>query len=62
MAKEKFVQAVDMIGQVVWSEGGRKMSGVWEVEKTLKGGNVQFRQLYKHGDAELLPIAIERRV
>lgn len=61
-AKEMFVQAVDMIVQVGWSEGGRKMIGVWEVEKTLKGGNVQFRQLYKHGDAELLPIAIERRV
>ena len=38
------------------------MIGVWEVEKTLKGGNIQFRQLYKPGDAELLPIGIERRV
>jgi pilus assembly protein CpaF len=61
-AKEMFVQAVDMIVQVGWSNGGRSMIGVWEVEKTLKGGNVQFRQLYKPGDVELLPIGIERRV
>ncbi|WP_345297541.1 CpaF/VirB11 family protein [Candidatus Villigracilis affinis] len=61
-AKEMFVQAVDMIVQVGWSAGGRKMIGVWEVEKNLKGGNVQFRQLYKLGETELLPIAIERRV
>lgn len=61
-AKEMFVQAVDMIVQVGWSAGERSMIGVWEVEKILKGGNVQFRQLYKPGDLELLPIAIERRV
>ena len=61
-AKEMFAQAVDMIVQVGWSNGGRSMIGVWEVEKTLKGGNVQFRQLYKPGDTELLPIGIERRV
>ena len=61
-AKEMFVQAVDMIVQVGWSGGRRSMIGVWEVEKTLKGGNIQFRQLYKPGDAELLPIGIERRV
>ena len=62
LPKEMFVQAVDMIVQVGWLNGGRSMIGVWEVEKTLKGGNIQFRQLYKPGDAELLPIGIERRV
>jgi pilus assembly protein CpaF len=61
-AKEMFAQAVDMIVQVGWSGGRRSMIGIWEVEKTLKGGNIQFRQLYKPGDTELLPIGIERRV
>jgi pilus assembly protein CpaF len=61
-AKEMFVQAVDMIVQVGWLRGGRAMIGVWEVSKTLKGGNVQFRQLYQPGDEELSPIEIERRV
>ncbi len=61
-AKEMITQAVDLIVQVGWSAGGRTMIGVWEVEKELKGGNVQFRQLYKPGDTELLPVAIERRV
>jgi pilus assembly protein CpaF len=61
-AKEMITQAVDLIVQVGWLAGGRTMIGVWEVEKELKGGNVQFRQLYKPGDTELLPVAIERRV
>ncbi len=61
-AKEMITQAVDLIVQVGWSGGKRGMIGVWEVEKELKGGNVQFRQLYKPGDMELLPIGIERRV
>lgn len=61
-AKEMFAQAVDLIVQVGWRSGTRAMIGVWEVEKTLKGGNVQFRQLYKPGDEDLLPVAIERRV
>ncbi len=61
-AKEMITQAVDLIVQVGWSAGGRTMIGVWEVEKELKGGNVQFRQLYKPGDTELLPVSIERRV
>jgi hypothetical protein len=38
------------------------MIGVWEVEKILKGGNVQFRQLYKPGDDGLQKVSIERRV
>lgn len=61
-AKEMITQAIDLIVRVGWSGGGRSMIGVWEVEKTLKGGNVHFRQLYKPGDTELLPIGIERRV
>ena len=61
-AKEMFAQAVDLIVQVGWVGGKRAMVGVWEVDKILKGGNVQFRQLYKPGDMELLPVSIERRV
>jgi pilus assembly protein CpaF len=60
-AKEMFVQAVDMIVQVGWSGGARVMIGAWEVGKTLRNGNVHFRQLYQPGDVELLPIDIERR-
>ncbi len=61
-AKEMIAQAVDIIVQVGWYSGKRSMIGVWEIEKTLKGGNVQFRQLYKPGDEDLLPVSIERRV
>ena len=61
-AKEMFTQAVDLIVQVGWAAGKRGMIGVWEVEKTLKGGNVQFRPLYKPGDLEMMPVTIERRV
>ena len=61
-AKEMFAQAVDLIVQVGWHRGRRVMVGVWEVDKVLKGGNVQFRQLYKPGDSEMQPVSIERRV
>jgi hypothetical protein len=61
-AKEMFCQAVDMIVQVGWHNGKRAMIGVWEVEKVLKAGNVQFRRLYVPGDEELQPGSMERRV
>lgn len=61
-AKEMFAQAVDLIVQVGWHGGKRAMVGVWEVEKILKGGNVQFRQLYKPGDDGIQKVSIERRV
>jgi pilus assembly protein CpaF len=61
-AKEMFCQAVDMIVQVGWHNGKRAMIGVWEVEKALKGGNVQFKRLYAPGEQELKPAEIERRV
>ncbi|GAB1469571.1 hypothetical protein MASR2M66_04480 [Chloroflexota bacterium] len=61
-AKEMFCQAVDMIVQVGWHNGKRAMIGVWEVEKVLKAGNVQFRRLYAPGDEELQPGSMERRV
>lgn len=61
-AKEMLCQAVDLIVQVGWHNGKRAMIGVWEIEKTLKAGNVQFRRLYAPGDAELKPSEVERRV
>jgi pilus assembly protein CpaF len=61
-AKEMFCQAVDMIVQVGWHNGKRAMIGVWEVEKALKGGNVQFRRLYAPGGNELQAAGVERRV
>lgn len=61
-AKEMFCQAVDLIVQVGWHNGRRAMIGVWEVEKTMKGSNVQFKRLYTPGEAELKSISIERRV
>jgi len=48
--------------QVGWHNGKRAMIGVWEVEKVLKAGNVQFRRLYAPGGEELLPGSMERRV
>ncbi len=61
-AKEMFAQAVDMVVQVGWQGASRSMLGVWEVEKQLKAGNVQFRQLYKPGDTGLAALQIKRRV
>jgi pilus assembly protein CpaF len=61
-AKEMFAQAVDLVVQVGWQGASRSMLGVWEVEKQLKAGNVQFRQLYKPGDMNLTDLQIERRV
>jgi pilus assembly protein CpaF len=61
-AKEMFAQAVDLVVQVGWQGASRSMLGVWEVEKQLKAGNVQFRQLYKPGDMYLADLQIERRV
>ena len=61
-AKEMIVEAIDLVVQVGFVNNKRAMVGVWEVNKTLKGGDVQFRQLYKPGDIELQPVSIERRV
>lgn len=61
-AKEMFIQAVDLLVQVGWHQGKRSMVGVWEIEKQLRGGNVQFRQLWKPGEQVLGEIQIERRV
>jgi pilus assembly protein CpaF len=61
-AKEMITEAIDVVVQVGFVDGKRAMIGAWEVEKTLKAGDVQFRLLYAHGDQEILPVSIERRV
>jgi hypothetical protein len=50
-AKEIFDQAVDLVVQVGWVEGIRKILDVWETIPELKGGNVVFRQVYRVGDS-----------
>ena len=54
-AKGLFTQAVDLIIQVGWVEPNRRgLVGVWQVQKTLKAGEVQFSPLYRCGDADIL--------
>jgi pilus assembly protein CpaF len=65
-AKAYFAQAVDLIVQIGWPRDGdgnpqydpdgahrRKIIGVWEVVKELRGGSVKFKQIYQHGEAGL---------
>jgi len=60
-AKEIFVQAVDLVVQVGWLEGMRRILGVWETMPELKAGNVEFRQVYKAGEMELGRLARRRQ-
>jgi pilus assembly protein CpaF len=52
-AKEIFAQAVDLVVQVGWLEGKRKILGVWETAPEIKAGNVVFWEGYKMGDVDL---------
>ena len=52
-AKEIFIQAVDLVVQVGWHGGKRRILGVWETAPELKAGNVAFRQVYMVGKVEL---------
>ena len=59
-AKEIFIQAVDLVVQVGWLGGKRKILGVWETEPEMKAGNVVFRQIYRPGDTELGRLSRQR--
>ena len=59
-AKEIFAQAVDLVVQVGWLEGKRKIIGVWETAPEMKAGNVVFRQVYKAGEAEMGKVSRKR--
>lgn len=52
-AKEMFIMAVDLVIQVGWRDGKRRVIGVWEVCDQLKAGNVVFNELYEHGQTEM---------
>jgi pilus assembly protein CpaF len=60
-AKEIFAQAVDLVVQVGWLEGKRKIIGVWETAPEMKAGNVVFRQMYKAGEVELGRLSRQRQ-
>ncbi|NIN63403.1 MAG: CpaF family protein, partial [Anaerolineae bacterium] len=51
--KAIFAQAVDLVVQLGWLEERRQILGVWEVAPLLRGGNVDFQQVYQPGDAVL---------
>jgi pilus assembly protein CpaF len=52
-AKEIFAQAVDLVVQVGWVDGKRRILGVWETGSEMKAGNVTFRSLFKAGEMKL---------
>jgi pilus assembly protein CpaF len=52
-AREIFIQAVDLVVQVGWLDGRRRILGVWETSQEMKAGKVQFRQVYRAGELEL---------
>ena len=52
-AREIFVQAVDLVGQMGWLGEKRKILGVWETMSEMKAGNVVFRQVDQAGEEEL---------
>ncbi|MDR7574306.1 MAG: ATPase, T2SS/T4P/T4SS family [Armatimonadota bacterium] len=55
-AKAIFAQAVDLVVQVGWRDGRRRILGVWEPDRQLHGGDVKFRKLWLYGEPEMAPI------
>jgi pilus assembly protein CpaF len=52
--KELFAEALDLVIQIGWRTGRRKALGIWEVAD-IRDGQVQFRQLWRPGDATMAP-------
>jgi len=52
-AKAIFAQAVDLVVQVGWRDGKRRILGVWEPERGLRGGDVAFRKLWTFGETRM---------
>ena len=48
-AKEQFAMSVDLLVQLGWMGGKRRVLGVWEVAQKLKAGDVAFREIYSIG-------------
>jgi pilus assembly protein CpaF len=55
-AKAIFAQAVDLVVQVGWRDGKRRILGVWEPDRALHGGDIKFRRLWLYGEPEMAPI------
>ncbi len=53
-AKGLFTQAVDLVVQLGWRDGRRRVVAVHEVQD-LAGGNVRFRRLWKAGEEAMAP-------
>lgn len=53
-AKGLFSQAIDLVVQVGWHEGQRRVTGVYEV-RDMSGGNVRFRTLWQPGEEAMQP-------
>jgi pilus assembly protein CpaF len=51
-AKEFFAAAVDLVVQLGWVKGERKLLGIWGVGKKLTGGDVDFHPLWLSPDYE----------
>ena len=49
-AKGLMAQAVDLMVVLGFRDGKRKVEGVYQVEPELKGGNVKFTPISKHGE------------
>ncbi len=59
-----FERAIDLVVQVAWQEGVRKVVGVWETDGVVSDGEmaqVQFRPVYQQGDDRLAPLSDRRR-
>lgn len=57
-ARGTFAMAVDVIVQVGWMDGMRKIIGVWEIEKMLVNGQVVIHPLYTPGDKEMRKMTV----
>jgi pilus assembly protein CpaF len=59
-AREIFAQAVDLVVQVGWEQGRRRILAVWETHPQLQDGQVVFRPLYAAGETQLAPASRAR--
>jgi pilus assembly protein CpaF len=59
-----FERAIDLVVQVAWQEGVRKVVGVWETDGVVRDGDVaqvQFKQVYRQGGEGMAPLSDRRR-
>jgi pilus assembly protein CpaF len=59
-----FERAIDLVVQVAWQQGVRKVVGVWETDGVVREGDVaqvDFRNVYTQGDEGLAPLSVRQR-